>query len=37
MSDANGTRAMTGCYACRQNRKTPSELPPRELVFDDGN
>jgi diadenosine tetraphosphate (Ap4A) HIT family hydrolase len=28
---------MTDCYACRQNRKTPSELPPRELVFDDGN
>jgi diadenosine tetraphosphate (Ap4A) HIT family hydrolase len=28
---------MTDCYTCRQNRKTPGELPPRELVFDDGN
>lgn len=28
---------MDDCYACRQNG-TPSEgLPPRELVFDDGN
>jgi diadenosine tetraphosphate (Ap4A) HIT family hydrolase len=30
-------RAMTDCYACHQNRKIPTELPPRELVFDDGN
>ena len=28
---------MTDCYACRQNGKTPSELPPRERVFDDGD
>lgn len=28
---------MTNCYACLQNGKTLSELPPRELVFDDGN
>lgn len=28
---------MTDCYACRQNAKTPSVLPPRERVFDDGN
>ena len=27
---------MTDCYACLQNGKTPGELPPRELVYDDG-
>jgi diadenosine tetraphosphate (Ap4A) HIT family hydrolase len=28
---------MTDCYACLRNETPSKELPPRELVFDDGN
>ena len=28
---------MSDCYACQQNGIPPEELPPRELIFDDGN
>ena len=28
---------MTDCYVCQRNETLPEELPPRELIFDDGN
>lgn len=28
---------MSDCYACQRNETPPEALPPRELVFDDGN